>query len=204
MRLYPNAPGRRAATLAGDALVVLLVVLFAWLGLRVHDAVDELAGLGRGVSGAGTSVRDALSSAGEAVEGTPLVGGGIAGALREAGGGSDEVARLGREGEQSVHDLADLLGFVTFLVPTVLLLSRSLPGRLRQVRNLTAAATVLQAPQDPDRQRLIATRAALALPYGRLLRHTSDPLGDLDAGRYDGLVAAALEDAGLSRRRRVR
>jgi hypothetical protein len=40
-------------------------------------------------------------------------------------------------------------------------------------------------------------RAAFSLPYGQLLQYTRDPLGDLEDGRYDALVAAALEDAGL-------
>lgn len=40
-------------------------------------------------------------------------------------------------------------------------------------------------------------RAAFSLPYPALARHTSDPFGDLVAERYDPLVAAALEDAGL-------
>ena len=30
-----------------------------------------------------------------------------------------------------------------------------------------------------------------------LLQYTRDPIGDLEGGRYDALVAAALEDAGL-------
>ncbi len=33
--------------------------------------------------------------------------------------------------------------------------------------------------------------------YGVLVRYTKDPLGDLDAGRYDALVAAELEQVGL-------
>jgi hypothetical protein len=56
---------------------------------------------------------------------------------------------------------------------------------------LDAGATSL------DRRRLIAQRAAFGLPYGALLRHTKDPLGDLQAERYDALVAAELEAAGL-------
>jgi hypothetical protein len=40
-------------------------------------------------------------------------------------------------------------------------------------------------------------RAAFALPYGQLLRYTSDPIGDLAEERYEALVAAVLEDAGL-------
>jgi hypothetical protein len=55
----------------------------------------------------------------------------------------------------------------------------------------------LADPGSRERQRVIAMRAAFALPYGQLLEYTRDPLGDLAAERYDGLVAAALDDAGL-------
>jgi hypothetical protein len=40
-------------------------------------------------------------------------------------------------------------------------------------------------------------RAAFALPYGQLLQYTKDPIGDLAAERYEPLVKAVLEDAGL-------
>ncbi len=62
---------------------------------------------------------------------------------------------------------------------------------------MTAAGRVLHAStQEPDR-RLIAQRAAFALPYQQLLRHTTDPLGDLATGHYEPLIAAIFEDAGL-------
>jgi hypothetical protein len=48
-----------------------------------------------------------------------------------------------------------------------------------------------------ERRRLLAMRAAFSMPYGQLLQYTRDPIGDLEGGRYDALVAAALEDAGL-------
>jgi hypothetical protein len=50
---------------------------------------------------------------------------------------------------------------------------------------------------DPARRRVVAMRAAFSLRYGRLLKYTRDPLGDLAAERYDGLVKAALDDVGL-------
>ncbi len=40
-------------------------------------------------------------------------------------------------------------------------------------------------------------RAAFGLPYGELLRYTKDPLGDLEAKRYDALIAAELDQSGL-------
>jgi hypothetical protein len=198
MRLYPDVPSRRFSTLASDLLVLLLLVLFAWLGLEVHDAVDRLAVLGHGVRETGSAIQSGFDSAADAVDDVPLVGGKVADGLRGAGQGTGgDLADLGRSGEDSAHRLANLLGLLTFALPSLLLLLRFLPDRLAQVRRLTAATRVLAAPDEPERRRTIAMRAAFALPYGRLLEHTRDPLGDLAAGRYDALVAAALEDAGL-------
>jgi hypothetical protein len=201
MRFYPQVPARRVATMLRDGAVVVALVLLAWLGLAVHDAVDRLAVFGEGVAGAGTSVQDGFESAAGQVERTPLIGGRLADGLRAAGEGTGgNVADLGQQGEEAAHDLALLLGLLVFGLPAALLLAQWLPPRIAQVRKLTAAARVLADPDSRERRRVIAMRAALGLPYGQLLQYTRDPLGDLAAERYDGLVAAALEDAGLRAR----
>ncbi len=198
MHLYPQLTGPRNRALVADLASIILLVLFAWAGLKVHDAVDQLAVLGEGVQATGGAVQGGFDSAADAVDGTPVVGDDIADGLRGAGEGSGgEVAELGREGEESVHQLANILGFVTFALPALLLLSQWLPGRTAQIRKLKEASVVLGDQATPERRRLLAMRAAFSLPYGHLLRYTPDPLGDLEDGRYDALVAAALEDAGL-------
>jgi hypothetical protein len=203
MRFYPDIPSRRASTLARDLLTVALLVLLAWIALKVHDAVDRLAVLGEGVNEAGSSIEDGFESAADAVDGTPIVGGELADGLRGAGEGSGgNVAELGQEGEDKTHQLADILGLVTFFVPATFLLLRVVPSRMAEVRRLAAAERVLLERETPERQRLIAMRAAFALPYGQLLAYTRDPLGDLEHGRYDALVEAVLEDAGLRSSRR--
>ncbi|MBA2537516.1 MAG: hypothetical protein H0V20_08825 [Actinobacteria bacterium] len=197
MRFYPDIPSQRAATLVSDLVVVALLVLFAWLGLKVHDTVDALAVLGQGVRDAGDAVQGGFRSAADAVEGAPVVGDDIAGGLRDAGEGTGgNVAEVGREGEERVHRTANLLGFLTFLVPALLLLFQAVPPRIALVRRLSAADRVLRAG-DGERARLLAMRAAFSLPYGELLRYSPDPFGDLVAGRYDALAAAAFEEAGL-------
>jgi len=220
MRSYPTLARLRSRTLAGDVAVVLLVVLFAWLGIKVHDGVAELAGLGRGLQDAGTavqttsrgaagSIRDGFNGAADALEGTPVVGGGLAGALRDAGGatagplqreGDASARRLiaaGRDGEARAYRTANLLGWLTFLVPSLLLLGLWLPQRVRQARELGAADRVLRGAGDPARAAELARRAAYGLPYATLLRHTPDPIGDLVAGRHEALLTALGEDAGL-------
>jgi hypothetical protein len=172
VRLYPEIPRRRFATVGHDVLLLVVLVLLAWLGLKVHDAVDELAVFGSGIKKVGDSV--------------PVVGG--------------PVSDLGQEGEDSVHYLANLLGLVTFGLPALLVVWWLVPERMTQIRRLNAASRVLQQADDPRRRHVLAQRAAYSLPYGRLLEYTDDPLGDLAAERYDPLVAAALEDAGLRAR----
>lgn len=203
MRFYPDIPTRRVSTLARDLLTVALLVFFAWVALKVHDAVNQLAVLGEGVNEAGSSIEDGFNAAADAVDGAPLIGGELSDGLRGAGEGSGgNVAELGQEGVDKTHQLADILGLATFFVPATLLVFLVVPSRIGQVRQLTSAERVLLGRETPDRQRLIAMRAAFSLPYGQLLAYTRDPLGDLEQGRYDALVEAVLEDVGLRSSRR--
>ena len=198
MRFYPDTPHSRRAAILGDVLVLVLLLLLAWLGLKVHDAVAELAAVPRGVGDTGAALQRGFEDAGDAVGGVPAVGGPIGDALRDAGqGAGGRIQATARSGEEDVDDLARLLGFLMFLLPAVAVLSRYLPERVITVRRLTAASRAIGTALTPERERTLAMRAAFGLPYERLVRYTRDPLGDLEAGRHDGLVAAALDDAGL-------
>jgi len=200
MKLYPDVPSKRRSTILRDLALLGLVLLFAWTGVKVHNAVDGMAVLGSGVKNAGLSVESGFGSAAGAVEGIPLVGGSLAGALERAGQGSGgNVATLGQQGEDKVHQLALALGLLVFALPTLLVLVIMVPPRVRQIRQLGAANAALVDTHDPERRRLLAMRAAFGLSYLTLLGYTRDPLGDLAAGRYDRLVAAALDDVGIRR-----
>src|SRR5436190_18684445 len=176
MRIYPDIRAQLRRAPGKDATTVLLIVAFAWLGLTVHDVVDKVAVLGGGVRSAGDAVESGLHSAGDAVGGTPLVGGALRDALQSAGAGTGgKVADAGRHGEQSVHHLANLLGAIVFALPTLALLWAVVPGRAREIRGLRSAEQVLADPlRDPDvteeGRRAVAMRAAFSLPYDQLLR----------------------------------
>lgn len=200
MRLYPDTPDDRGRAVARDALVLLTLIVLAWLGLKVHDAVDSLAVLGSGVHDSGVVVQDGFDRAADAVDGVPVVGGDLGDALRGAGEGTGgNVAQAGTDGEERIHHLANLLGFLMFAIPAGLLLVTTLPGRIRQVRELNATERLLDTSSE-ERRRLVAMRAAFSLPASALARHTRDPLGDLESGRYDPLIDAAYDEAGLLRR----
>lgn len=199
MRLYPDTADDRGRAVAKDALVILTLIVLAWLGLKVHDTVDKLAVLGTGVHDSGQVVQDGFESAADAVDGVPVVGGELGDALSGAGEGTGgNVAQAGSDGEQRVHDLANLLGFLMFAVPASILLVLTVPGRIRQVRELNATGRLLDLSSE-DRRRLVAMRAAFSLPAAELARHTRDPIGDLAAGHYDPLIDAAYDEAGLRR-----
>jgi hypothetical protein len=198
MRLYSDIPARRTAAILSDLLVLVLLVLLVWLGLRVHDAVAEIASVPRGVSDTGGAIERGFESAGDAVGDVPVVGEPLAGALQDAGeGAGGEIAETGRQGEEDVNNLATLLGALFCLLPAAAVLSRYLPDRVADVRRLTASARAIGPTLTQERERTLAMRAAYGLPYERLVRYTRDPLADLESGRYGGLVAAALDDAGL-------
>jgi hypothetical protein len=86
-----------------------------------------------------------------------------------------------------------------FAIPASILLVLTVPGRIRQVRELNATDRLLDVSTE-DRRRLVAMRAAFSLPATDLARHTPDPIGDLAAGHYDALIEAAYDHAGLVRR----
>lgn len=200
MRFYPDIPHRFANRLVADFLVLVVIVLLALLGLKVRDTVNKLTVVPQGVQETGSAVQTGFHDAADAVAGVPVIGGDLSDALGSAGKGSGgRVEELGKEGVDRTHRLADLLGLLVFGLPALTVLSRYLPGRVDQIRRLTAAAKVLDERASPERRRLIAMRAAFALPYETLLRYTADPLGDLAAERYDPLIAAVLEDSGLRR-----
>jgi hypothetical protein len=220
-QVYPDLPRRRHAAIATDVTTVVLIVVFALVGNVVHDAIADLRSVGEGITGAGRAIddsgrhaggalRDSLGSAADTVGGTPIVGGTLSGALRSAGDGAagqiergasepaQQVIEAGREAQRRTLRTARIIGWTVFGLPTALLLLWIVPRRVFQIRDLTAARRALDDPhRDAERVRVLAQRAAFALPFGALLRHTPDPMGDLVAGRHDRLLAALGEDVGL-------
>ena len=199
MRLYPTLPSDRTRTIAGDIIVVALIALFAWSGIKVHDTVSGLTSITTGVRDAGTSVQSGFADVAGAVDGIPIVGGALADSLKTTGGATGgNVISAADAGETAVNDTATILGWVTFALPTLVLMAFFIPLRGRQIRRLTNAHHALGGPVSAERRRLLAMRAAFGMDWGDLRPFTKDPLGDLEAGRLEPLIAALYADAGLA------
>jgi hypothetical protein len=216
MRLYPASAAARTRTLTRDLIVVALLVVFAWTGMKVHDGILELTSIGRGIQDSGfaisattrntaSTVDKVFSDAGNSVAGIPLVGEQLGGTLRRAPSGAtsalratgDEqggkIVRLGREQVDKTETASNWAGWLVFGLPALVLLVWFLPGRIRQVLAMdTASRTLRDAPEH-----ILAARAAYNLPYETLRRYTKDPFGDLAAGRHAALVKALRSESGL-------
>src|SRR4051795_6888283 len=163
MRLYPASPAR---TIARDLAVLLALMLFAWFGFKVHDGIAELGAVGRGIQDSGRAITSTGAQTTRAVDGAfndvagrvgsvPIVGDDLAGALRGVPGGATRPVRettaqqgarpvaAGRDTERRIYRLANLAGWLTFLIPALLLLSRTLPSRVRQVMRMSRAQRLL-------------------------------------------------------------
>ena len=216
MRLYPASPVARTRTATRDLVVLGLLILFAWTGMKVHDGILELTSVGRGIQDSGRAisattrntagaVEGAFADAGNAVDGIPLVGEQLGGTLRDAPSEAtsalratgdeqgSKIVRLGVEQVRQTEKAANWAGWLVFLLPSVTLLAFTLPARTRQVAGMhTAQRTMSGAPEH-----ILAARAAYSLDFKTLRRYTPDPFGDLAEGRYDKLVTALRREEGL-------
>ena len=177
-----------------DALVLAWVLVWAFAGYTAGRALDKVSEVTRSAEGAGAAV----VRTGESIRDVdvPVVGA----AFKEAG---DSVIDAGqaaqeqaRDSGSSVRKASILLGLAVWLVPTLPLLFSYGPARVTRGRDTRALRLlVLDHPNDPDLDRLLATRALAHLPYRRL-RAMGAPWAD---GDHRALADAELAREGVTR-----
>ena len=69
MRLYPASPVARTRTATRDLVVLALLILFAWMGMKVHDGILELTVVGRGIQDSGRAISATTRNTAGAVDG---------------------------------------------------------------------------------------------------------------------------------------
>jgi hypothetical protein len=197
MKLYADLPGRRTMQILADVAIVAWVCVWAWVGRLVHDATMQLAAPGRTLQDAGSGFRDQMTSAGDTVRDVPLVGDRIAAPFRQASGAGTSIEQAGTDLVESVTRLANVLGWVTAVVPIVLvgLVWALLRGRF--VRRATAAQRFIDNAADLD---LFALRAMARQPMRKLAAISPDPTGAWRRGEETTIRSLALlelRDSGL-------
>jgi hypothetical protein len=197
MKLYADLPGRRTAQILADLGVVAWVCVWAWAGRMVHDSTMGLAAPGRQLQDAGSGFRHQMTTAGNSVRDVPLVGDRIATPFQQASGAGTTIEQAGTSLVDAVTQLATLLGWVTALVPILLVALVWLFLRGRFVRRATAAQRFIDSAADLD---LFALRAMATQPMRKLAGISDDPTGAWRRGdevTIRSLALLELRDSGL-------
>jgi hypothetical protein len=197
MKLYADPPGRRTVQILADLGVLAWVCAWAWVGRLVHDTTMALAAPGRQLQDAGSGFREQMTSAGNSVRDLPLVGDKVSAPFRQVSGAGTTIEQAGTDLVDAVASLANILGWVTALVPILLVVLVWLLLRGRFVRRATAAQRFIDAAADLD---LFALRALARQPMHKLASVSGDPTGAWRRGEEPTIRALALlelRDSGL-------
>ena len=174
MKLYSDLPGRRTGQLLSDLGVLGWIAVWIWVGRLVHDTVDALRGPADRLTGAGTSLSENMTGAGDQLSRVPGIGDDLQKPFTSAAGTGDQIAQAGRDLGLAVDRVALVLGLLIALIPIVLVVGVWLTLRVRFARRATAAQRFVDADPDLD---LFALRAMSRQPMHKLARISDDPAG---------------------------
>lgn len=194
MRFYAETARLRTRQAVLDAATVVWTVLWVRLGFALFDAIDRLRAAGDSAESAGAGLASRMGAIARTIGGVPLVGGTLERPFSDAADASRALQQAGATASSSVHTVALWSGVLLALVPIVWLLARYLPGRIRWIREATAAARLTIDAAD---LRLFAIRSIANQPLYALQRACADPSAALAAGDYAPLAALELERLGL-------
>lgn len=181
-----------------DVILVLWLLLWCAIGYTLGRTVNELSGLSDGVIGAGEGVSDAAGALGDFAD-VPLIGGGIDAIADRIDAIGQGTVQKGEASKDAIFNVSLLIGLVIALGPTVPLLAVWLVIRAPLARERRRIGKALDAG-DPGLDGYLALRAATRFPYSRIAGITTDPWGDLQAGRHSALASMELTRLGLTRR----
>ncbi len=175
-----------------DVLVLVLVAVFAGLGVVAGVELTRLAGFSSSLLDAAKALDQIGHTLGTLAR-LPFVGHDLGSAAASVQQTAASIRGNAVDAAASVHVVAVVLGVAIAAVPLLPLLGGYLPLRvvrfteIRRLRRLVAAR-----PVDPQLVAHLAHGAVSRLPYTRLRQITADPWGDLAAGRHHELAAAEL------------
>jgi hypothetical protein len=195
MRIYAEKAGRASRQIASDLVVAWWIGLWVWIGMRIHDLVNKLAGPGRTMEEAGAGFATTLRDAGREVADVPVVGDALRTPLDAAAEAGATLQRAGQAQQDVVHTLALWLGIILAFLPIAMVLFRYLPDRIRWIREAGAAIRIRGRAH--ENLYLFALRAIATRPLPELRRATPDPGHAFATGDYEALAAMELDELGL-------
>lgn len=183
--------------LLSDAVVIAWTTVWVFVGLAVHSAVATIAKFGYQVESGANGVAGNLDSAGERVDGLPLIGDSLASPLTGAGNAAREIADAGQQLGITAGWLAWLLALAVAAPPILALMMPWLFFRLRFFRRKWTAVTLASTWAG---EQLLALRALANRPLPKLAAISTDPVGAWraqDPVAIRGLAALELRASGI-------
>ncbi|MEP7333361.1 MAG: hypothetical protein ABI692_14875 [Terracoccus sp.] len=197
MTCYAHSTARRTRQILADVVAVLWIGVWVWVGRQVHDTVLALRSPADAITSAGTTVRDALTGAGDTAGGLPLVGDQLRQRLGQAAGSGTCLREAGTSMADTVETLALTLGLTTAVAPILIVGGGWLVLRVRFIRRATSSQRFIDASADLD---LFALRAMARRPMTQLARIDPDPAGAWRRGDtrvIHALATLQLKEEGL-------
>ena len=197
MAIYASRPGRLAGQLIGDLFVLGWGVVWALVGVFVHQVVGVLAVPARETARTASRLVSNLQEAAEQASRVPGVGADLRKPFDAASVTLGNVVTSANQQVASIELLAVIAGWLTFLIPVAVVVALWLPRRIRFYRQAKASQQFLDSSADLD---LFALRAMASQPLYVLAGVSDDPVRawrDGDRQVIDQLAAIELRRNGL-------
>jgi hypothetical protein len=208
VKLYADDRAAMLRRLALDLVVLAWTGLGIWLGFFVHDQLLKLRAIGTAIADTGRTLNGWISDFSSAIpgQGAPIIGNALSdyvdrltSSLRASSG--DLLVSRGNQLNELIGSLALYVGIIA---GAVVVLAVLVPYTLRRVagaREMGAGRAFVESARAGGRvreaQALLAFRALATLPFTRIMRVSSDPVGDLADGEHAALAGAMLARMGL-------
>lgn len=180
-----------------DLVAIGTVVAAVWISQQVREAIASLGAFGTRIETAGAGFATTLTDAGEALGQVPFIGEGIAQPFRDASGSAEQLGAAGTSLRSGVDVLATAVGTALWLLPVLLVVLVWLIPRLRFAARAGASAKLAASREGRD---LLALRALVGQPMGRLLAAVPDPVAAIrtaDEASLAALASLELRAAGV-------
>jgi hypothetical protein len=203
LKLYPDAPGRKALWIGADVLVIVWLGFWSLLGYYIHQLIEVLQAIPDAIDRAGATLDAPLQRAISAASQIPIVGSLIVDRLQNASNATAGRAHAVAAALSNLIDVAALgMALLVATPPILIVIGFYGYNRWRASREMGSAKKVVEVALREHRgeqlNEALARRAFEVVPYRRLAKVSPDPLGELHSGRYDALAAESLRAAGLS------
>ncbi|BBZ02709.1 hypothetical protein MCHIJ_21460 [Mycolicibacterium chitae] len=194
---YASRPHRFLAQFLSDVVVSTWIVFWILVGLLVYDAVASIAAVGRQVESGANGISRNLDSAGNSVDGVPLIGDQLSKPLTAASEAAMDLAGAGANLNSTASWLAWVLAFAVAATP---ILAVGGPWLYLRIRFFRRKWTAIALAATPAGEQLLALRALANRPLRKLTAVSMDPVGAWrreDPIALRGLAALELRSAGL-------